>query len=189
MKTINQNEFKQEVREFKGVVLVDFYADWCGPCKMLSPLLQEMSETNRDPEVKYLKMNVDTEQAIAEIMGIMSIPTVVVFKDGKIVEQKVGVASKEAYQAAIEHAKKSDPSSARKVTVFGTPTCPYCHSVRSYLKEKGVDFEYVDVSLDHNQAMRMVERSDQRGVPQLWIDDQVVIGFNKPQINMLLGIR
>ncbi len=189
MKTINQNEFKGEVREFKGVVLVDFYADWCKPCQMLSPLLAKMSEENTDPQVKYLKMNVETEQAIAQILGIQSIPAVVVFKDGRFMSQKIGVASREEYAKAIEGAKKSEASASRKVIVFSTPTCPFCHQAKAYLKEKGVEFEDVDVSQDQQRAQQMVERSGQMGVPQLWIDDQVVVGFNRPQINMMLGIR
>jgi len=189
MKTINQNEFKQEVREFKGVALVDFYADWCGPCQALSPLLKEMSEANQDSQVKFLKMNVETEQPIAQILGVQSIPTVVIFKDGRFISQKIGVASKEDYAKAIEEAKKSEASNGRKVIVFSTPTCPYCHQAKAYLKEKGVAFEDVDVSQDHQKAGQMVERSGQMGVPQLWIDDQVVVGFNRPQINMMLGIR
>ena len=107
MKNINQNEFKSEVREFKGVALVDFYADWCGPCKMLSPLLEEMSKSNTDPQVKFLKMNVDTEPAIAQLLGIQSIPTVVVFKEGLILNQMVGVSPRGDYSKAIESAKKS----------------------------------------------------------------------------------
>lgn len=189
MKNINQNEFKHEVREFKGVALIDFYADWCGPCKALSPMLDEMSAENKDTEVKFLKMNVDTEQDIAQILGIMSIPTVVIFKDGLIVDQKVGVQPKEAYESAINEAKNSAPSDVKKVTVFSTPTCPYCVMVKNYLKEKNVEFEDVDVSLNAAQAQKMVERSGRMGVPQLWIGNQVVVGFNPPQINMLLGIR
>jgi thioredoxin 1 len=189
MKNINQNEFKTEVREFRGVALVDFYADWCGPCKMLSPLLDEMSKANHDPEVKFLKMNVDTDPAIPQMLGIMSIPTVVIFKDGQIVKQKVGVASKEEYVMAIGDAKRSESPVSNKVTVFSTPTCPYCHMVKNYLKEKEVEFEDFDVSADQEKAEQMVARSGQMGVPQLWIGDQVVMGFNVPQINMILGIR
>jgi thioredoxin len=189
MKTINQNEFKHEVREFKGVALIDFYGEECDPCKVLSPLLDEMSKANADPNVKFLKMNVETERAIAEMLGIVSIPTVVVFKDGRLVTQKIGVSPKVDYLKAIERAKTFDANANRKVIVFSTPTCPFCHQAKAYLKEKGVAFEDVDVSKDQQKAQQMVERSGQTGVPQLWIDDLVVVGFNRPQINMMLGIR
>jgi len=76
----------------------------------------------------------------------------------------------------------------KKVKVFSTPTCPYCHIAKDYLKEKKISFEDIDVSIDQNQARAMVEKSGQMGVPQLWIDDEVIIGFNKPIIDQLLGL-
>ncbi len=76
----------------------------------------------------------------------------------------------------------------KAVKVFSTPTCPYCHMAKDYLKSKKVSFEDIDVSLDHIQARAMVERSGEMGVPQLWINDEVVIGFNKPVIDQLLGL-
>ncbi len=76
----------------------------------------------------------------------------------------------------------------KKVKVFSTPTCPYCHMAKKYLKDKKVSFEDIDVSQDQNQAKTMVEKSGEMGVPQLWIDDEVVIGFDKPVIDELLGL-
>ena len=76
----------------------------------------------------------------------------------------------------------------KNVKVFSTPTCPYCHMAKDYLKEKKVPFEDIDVSQDQQQARQMVERSGQMGVPQLWIGDQIVIGFNKPVIDQLLEL-
>ena len=76
----------------------------------------------------------------------------------------------------------------KKVKVFSTPTCPYCHMANDYLTDKKVSFEDIDVSQDQQQAQKMVERSGEMGVPQLWIDDQIVIGFNKPVIDHLLGL-
>jgi len=76
----------------------------------------------------------------------------------------------------------------KKVKVFSTPTCPYCHMAKDYLTDKKVSFEDIDVSQDQQQAQKMIERSGEMGVPQLWIDDQIVIGFNKPAIDHLLGL-
>lgn len=76
----------------------------------------------------------------------------------------------------------------KKIKIFSTPTCPYCHMAKDYLKEKKVPFEDIDVSQDQQQARQMVERSGQMGVPQLWIEDQIVIGFNKPVIDQLLEL-
>lgn len=79
-------------------------------------------------------------------------------------------------------------NSMKNVKVFSTPTCPYCHMAKVYLQDKKVSFEDIDVSQDQNQARAMVEKSGEMGVPQLWIDDEVVIGFNKPVIDQLLGL-
>ncbi len=74
-------------------VLVDFYADWCGPCRMLAPVLQDISSERSN--VKIVKVNVDEAEKVAQRFGIMSIPTLMVFKDGKEVSKKVGLCSKD----------------------------------------------------------------------------------------------
>lgn len=191
MINVTKSNFDSEVTNFKGVVLADFYADWCGPCKMLGPLLHEMSDANKNPGVKFVKINVDADQELAAEYDIMSIPTVIFFKDGKKVSQKIGLADKSDYLAAIEKAKNyvaPAPGMHPKVTVFSTPTCPYCTMAKQYLKEKNVAFDDVDVSRDQAKAMQMVQKSGQMGVPQLWIGDDVVVGFDKGKINRLMGI-
>ncbi len=89
-KQITSSEFKKEVLESKEPVLVDFYADWCGPCKMLGPIMDEISK-----EHKVFKINTDEEQDLAMEYGIMSIPCVIAFKDGKEVNRSVGLADKD----------------------------------------------------------------------------------------------
>ena len=89
-KIINGEEFKKEVIDSKAEVLVDFYADWCGPCKMLSPIMDEISK-----EKTVFKVNVDDEQDLAMEYGVMSIPCVIAFKDGKEVNRSVGLKSKD----------------------------------------------------------------------------------------------
>lgn len=86
------NNFKEEVLDYKGTVLVDFYADWCGPCKMLSPVLEEISN---ETDIKICKVNVDENQTLAIEYKVMSIPTLIVFKEGKKELVSVGLKSKE----------------------------------------------------------------------------------------------
>lgn len=104
MKQLQQSEFNKEVMQFKGTTLVDFYADWCGPCRMLSPMLDDMSKENTDKNVQFVKVNVDENRALAGAFGVMSIPTVVIIKDGKIVNQHIGVMPKEVYGNSIKNA-------------------------------------------------------------------------------------
>ena len=88
-KIINSEEFKKDVLTSKEKVLVDFYADWCGPCRMLGPILDELSNDH-----KVFKINVDNEPELAQSYGIMSIPCMIVFKDGKEVNRLIGLHSK-----------------------------------------------------------------------------------------------
>ena len=80
MKVLNEKEFKEQVEQTKGVVLVDFYAMWCGPCRMLAPILEELSE---EVETPIYKVDVDECENLARRFGILSIPTMILFKDGK----------------------------------------------------------------------------------------------------------
>lgn len=89
-KIINKDEFKNLVLESEEPVLVDFYADWCGPCKMLGPIMDDISTEN-----KVYKVNVDKEEDLAREYGVMSIPCVVAFKGGKEINRSVGLRSKD----------------------------------------------------------------------------------------------
>ena len=91
---ITAAQFDQEVLHSDKPVLVDFYADWCGPCKMLSPVVEQVAEES--DAYRVCKINVDQAADIAARYGIMSIPTLIVFKDGEAVKRTVGVQSKQA---------------------------------------------------------------------------------------------
>lgn len=89
---ITKENFKQEVVEYKGTVLLDFWAVWCGPCRMVSPILDEVAEERAD--IKVGKVNVDEQMELAREFNVVSIPTLVVVKDGKVVNQSVGAKPK-----------------------------------------------------------------------------------------------
>ena len=84
-------------------VLVDFYADWCGPCQMMAPVLKEVADEMGD-KVKIIKIDVDKNQPIAQRFGVRSIPTLILFKNGKILENKAGVMTKRDLTQMIEKA-------------------------------------------------------------------------------------
>lgn len=94
-------DFEEKVIKSKLPVLVDFYADWCGPCRMAAPIIDELSETYKD-KVLIGKVDVDKSTATAAKYGVQSIPTVIMFKDGKEVERKVGFGGRGGYEEMIK---------------------------------------------------------------------------------------
>lgn len=98
--TFKEENFENEVLGVEGTVLVDFYADWCGPCKMMSPIIDEIAEEM--PNVKVGKVNVDSNGNLAMQYNVSSIPTIMVIKNGKISKTFVGVTEKELIKEAIK---------------------------------------------------------------------------------------
>ena len=89
---VSSNNFEQEVLNSEKIVLVDFYADWCGPCKIFSPILEDIS--NEYDSVKVVKVNIDDEIELAQHYGVTSVPTLIIIQNGKVVDRSVGAVSK-----------------------------------------------------------------------------------------------
>jgi thioredoxin 1 len=99
IKHVNMEEYNKITKEGK-LVLVDFYADWCGPCKMLTPFLEKLNEENE--ELQIIKVNVDQENELAREYGVMSIPTLLVYKDGEVVKKELGFRPLEGLREMIK---------------------------------------------------------------------------------------
>lgn len=98
IKHVNKEEFNKEITN--KLVLVDFYADWCGPCKMLGPVLEELSKQN--PELLILKVNVDEEESLAYQFSVTSIPTIISFKEGKEYKKAIGFMGMDSLKELIK---------------------------------------------------------------------------------------
>ncbi len=98
---VDEGSFESEVVKSEKTTIVDFYADWCGPCKMMSPIIDSVAEELGD-SVKVCKVNTDDNMNLAEQYGIMSIPTIIIFKNGEIVNRFSGVRSKSEIIDAIK---------------------------------------------------------------------------------------
>ena len=101
VKSIKENEFDSEVINSDKPVLIDFWAEWCGPCKEISPILEEISDEMKDT-VKVVKMNIDENPNIPNKYGIQSIPTMIIFKKGEPISTKVGLVIKSELKTWIE---------------------------------------------------------------------------------------
>lgn len=98
-------KFEQEVMQSKIPAVVDFYADWCGPCRMVSPIIESLSKEYAG-RAKFVKINTDENPELAERFGIMSIPTVMVFKGGQVASRTVGAGPASMYKQKIDEALK-----------------------------------------------------------------------------------
>ena len=101
--TIDESNFDQEVMKSAQPVLVDFWAEWCGPCKMIAPVLDELA-TEFQGKVKIGKVNIDEHQGLAAQFGVRAIPTLLVIKNGQVAEQMVGAKSKRDLKASLDKA-------------------------------------------------------------------------------------
>jgi thioredoxin 1 len=99
--TLTDANFEQEVLQSPTPVLVDFWAEWCGPCKMLAPLLDDLA-SEYDGKVKVGKLNVEEHQRVATDYGVRAIPTLLIFKNGQVAEQVVGLRSKRDLKANLD---------------------------------------------------------------------------------------
>jgi thioredoxin 1 len=98
---LTQENFSQNVLQSQSPVLVDFWAEWCGPCKMIAPLLDELAD-EYDGKVKIGKVNVDEQQTLAAQYGVRAIPTLLIFHKGQIAEQMVGAKAKRDLKASLD---------------------------------------------------------------------------------------
>ncbi len=101
-KAINQSDFQKEVLEDKGTVFIDYHAEWCGPCRLTSPIIDDLSDEIKD--IKFLKIDVDKNPDLAQQYSIFSIPTFMIFKNGQVASQFVGAMGKEGFLEEIKKA-------------------------------------------------------------------------------------
>ncbi|MGK7393219.1 MAG: glutaredoxin domain-containing protein [Candidatus Cyclobacteriaceae bacterium M3_2C_046] len=125
---------------------------------------------------------------------VTSVPTLLSFENGSFKNLYKGCNHQEFYKSLFENATfyvsgSGEDKKTKSVTVYSTPTCSFCNSLKSYLRKKGIRFRDVDISRDSGMAQELVSRTGQTGVPQTDIDGQMVVGFDRIKINQLLDIQ
>lgn len=145
-------------------------------------------------DIRILAADVNSIKDIHTKYEITTAPTLLQFIDGKFVNTIKGCNSMDHYKGIFEDAvyqssMKEDGVKQKSVTVYSTPTCSWCTTLKTYLKKNRIQFTDIDISRDQNAAQELVRRSGQQGVPQTEIDGQIVAGFDKTKLNQLLEIK
>ena len=145
-------------------------------------------------DINILSVDVGSVRDIHNVYGITSAPSLMVFDGKKFVKTVKGCNDngfyKSLFESSLFSAKADKNEKAQKrVTVYGTPSCSWCTTIKKHLNQNAIKYSYVDVSKDQKAAEVMVARSGQQGVPQTDIGGEMIVGFDKVRINTLLGIQ
>ena len=152
--------------------------------------VEEVANSNN--EARILVANVAEVRDIHPKYGITSVPSMLEFEKGSFKNTIKGCHQKDFYQNLLDHIifeAKAAERPQKRVTVYTTPTCPWCTTVKNYLRKNGIRYTEVDVASDQSAAQAMVSKSGQQGVPQTEVDGQMVIGFDQTKLNQLLEIK
>lgn len=124
---------------------------------------------------------------------IDTVPALLIFSGGELINVIKGCQNKAFYQGLADNALCQADAPAdqpsKRITVYSTPTCPWCNTLKSYLRKNGVSFRDIDVSKDHQAAQELVRRSGQQGVPQTDINGQIVVGFDQAKLKTALNLQ
>jgi glutaredoxin-like YruB-family protein len=145
-----------------------------------------------DADKQVFLVDVSRTRDVHPKMGVNAVPTLVVWQDNSVKNLIKGCQSESLYKQVItgETGKKytSNGKPQKRVTVYSTPSCPYCNKLKQYLDKHGIRYTDINVASDQRAAEEMVRKSGQRGVPQTDINGQIIIGFDVPKISKLLNI-
>ena len=155
---------------------------------------KNLEEATHQEGINVLAADVNNVRDIHSAYGITSAPALLLFNEGVFEKSIKGCNDNNYYRSLFENAiftakAKADGKPQKKVTVYSTPTCTWCTTLKTHLKNNGIKYAEIDVSKDQNAAEAMVGKSGQQGVPQTDINGTMVIGFDKVKINKLLGIQ
>lgn len=155
---------------------------------------KRLNKLSKDTRNKILFIDVSIVKDVHTHFGITSAPSLLKFNAGKLVNVYKGCQTEEYYRTTINGESFSTfrhdtEIPAKRVTVYTTPTCTWCNTIKTYFREKNINFTEINVASNPAKAEEMVKKSGQQGVPQTDINGQMVIGFDKNKINSLLGIQ
>ncbi|MCA9596013.1 MAG: thioredoxin family protein [Myxococcales bacterium] len=173
-------------------VIVGFFGEFSQASRKALPAFESFGQEQGERPIYVVDVGV--VKGLHKRFGVSSVPTVVRVKGETVLGKVSGVESAEGYALALSSSATpmKVPGADKKehrVRVYVTDSCPWCTSVKSYLRQHHVSFSEVNVQRDESAAREMVRRSGQQGVPQVDIDGRMIVGFDKARIDSLLGLR
>jgi len=186
---IKNIEHLDQIKKQKEFFILIFYTEKSEKSKEVIKIFEEIKKENRKAEI--FSVNATKVKNIHPLFGINTVPTVVAVKNGKISKIIYGVQNKQYYQMLLYDAplKQGEKRKFKNVIVYTSSNCPWCSTVKSYLRQHGIPFREVDISKDEREAERLIRKSGQMGVPQTEINGKIVVGFDKNKLDSLLGIN
>lgn len=152
-----------------------------------------LEKTSNNKELNVFTSDVNEVRDIHPVYGITSVPTLLIFENGELISTVKGCQDVDflnaLFTSAIYQAKaKAEGKTVKHVTVYSTPTCSWCNTLKSWLRKNGIPFSDIDVSRDQKAAQNLVQQTGQQGVPQTNINGQWVVGFDQKRLKELLEI-
>ncbi len=179
-------------KENEALLIIIFHADSSEKSKKALDALKMVKDEN--PKAPIFRVNASKVRDIHPIYGINTIPTVLILKKDKVSNIIYGIQDKQYYETLLYDtptfiSTEKKERKQHRVVVYTSSTCSWCGAVKSYLMKNRIVFREVDISRDERAGQDLVRRSGQMGVPQTDIDGRIIVGFDKPKLDAILGIR
>ncbi len=178
-------------KENEALLIIIFHADSSEKSKKALDALKMVKEEN--PKAPIFRVNASKVRDIHPIYGINTIPTVLILKKDKVSNIIYGIQDKQYYETLLYDtpmfiSTEKKERKQHRVVVYTSSTCSWCATVKSYLSKNRIVFREVDISRNERAGQDLVRRSGQMGVPQTDIDGRIIVGFDKPKLDVILGI-
>ena len=192
VKAINSHNELQKIVKDNEKVFVLLYKNTSETSRCALKNLTEAAISEENAQI--LVADVSEVRDIHPNYSVTTVPSLMVFENAGLKNVVKGCHDVKYFTNLLKSAfftaeNNRNEGGGHRVTVYSTPTCSWCNTLKSYFREKGISFTDIDVSGDHKAAEEMVKRSGQQGVPQTDINGEMIIGFDKARINTLLGIK
>lgn len=188
----DRDQLQEALNEHKEYCVLAFWGRFSDASERALAELKQFADDYR--KIPIHTIEVQDVKGIHKEYAVSSVPTVIVLKNGKEADRFTGAESAAFYALHLAgmapiHVARPRKRKTPRVTVYTSPGCPPCSLVKTYLRENGIPFTSIDISRDAHAAREIVRRSGKQAVPQIDVNGRIVVGFDRPKLSSLLGIR